>query len=121
MKILVTDVIAEEAMEMLKKNHDVTFRDITGEELAREIAPYHALMVRSGTKVTEEAINNAENMVVIGRAGIGVDNIDIASAAKKGIKVHPEIMIPLVSHVNELKSQEKIVPPTQPGGFGPGR
>ncbi|MCD6299221.1 MAG: phosphoglycerate dehydrogenase [Thermoplasmata archaeon] len=87
MKILVTDVIAEEAMEMLKKNHDVTFKDITGEELAREIAPYHALMVRSGTKVTEEAINNAENMVVIGRAGIGVDNIDIASAAKKGIKV----------------------------------
>ncbi len=87
MKILVTDAVAEEAMDLLKKNHEVTFKDITGEELAREIAPYHALMVRSGTKVTEEAINNAENMVVIGRAGIGVDNIDIEAAAKKGIKV----------------------------------
>jgi len=87
MKILVTDVIAEEAMELLKKNHEVTFKDITGEELAREIAPYHALMVRSGTKVTAEAINNAENLIVIGRAGIGVDNIDVEAATKKGIKV----------------------------------
>ncbi len=87
MKILVTDTIAEEAMNLLKKNHKVTFKDITGEELAREITPYHALMVRSGTKVTEDAINNAENMLVIGRAGIGVDNIDIDAAARKGIKV----------------------------------
>ena len=87
MKILVTDVIAEEAMELLKKNHEVTFKDITGEELAREIAPYHALMVRSGTKVTAEAINNAENLIVIGRAGIGVDNIDVKAATRNGIKV----------------------------------
>jgi len=87
MKILVTDVIAEEAMELLKKNHEVTFKDITGEELAREIAPYHALMVRSGTKVTAEVINNAENLIVIGRAGIGVDNIDVEAATRKGIKV----------------------------------
>jgi len=87
MKILVTDVIAEEAMELLKKNHEVTFKDITGEELAREIAPYHALMVRSGTKVTAEAINNAENLIVIGRAGIGVDNIDVEAATRNGIKV----------------------------------
>ncbi|MEA2054170.1 MAG: hydroxyacid dehydrogenase [Candidatus Thermoplasmatota archaeon] len=87
MKILVTDPIADEAMDMLKKNHEVVFKNITGEELANEIAPYHALMVRSGTKVIRKAIENAENMIVIGRAGIGVDNIDVEAATKKGIKV----------------------------------
>jgi D-3-phosphoglycerate dehydrogenase len=87
MKILVTDVIADEAMELLKKGHEVIFKDITGEELAREIAPYHALMVRSGTKVTADVIKNADNLVVIGRAGIGVDNIDVEAATSRNIKV----------------------------------
>ncbi len=87
MKILVTDVIADEAMELLKKEHEVIFKDITGEELAREIAPYHALMVRSGTKVTADVIKNADNLVVIGRAGIGVDNIDVEAATSRNIKV----------------------------------
>ena len=87
MKILVTDPIAEEAMDLLKKKHEVVFKDITGEDLIKEIPPYHALMVRSGTKVTREVIENAENLIVIGRAGIGVDNIDLDAATEKKIKV----------------------------------
>lgn len=87
MKILITDPIAEEAMDLLKETHDVVFKDITGEELTQEIPPYHALMVRSGTKVTKEVIERAENLIVIGRAGIGVDNVDVNAATEKGIKV----------------------------------
>ncbi len=87
MKILITDPIAEEAMDLLKETHDVVFKDITGEELTQEIPPYHALMVRSGTKVTKEVIERAENLIAIGRAGIGVDNVDVNAATEKGIKV----------------------------------
>lgn len=87
MKILVTDPIADEAMDMLKEQHEVTFNNITGSELAAEIGPYHGLMVRSGTQVTREVIEAADNLMVIGRAGIGVDNIDLEAASERDVKV----------------------------------
>ena len=87
MKVLVTDPLADEAMKILQEHHDVTFTNVTGNELAAIIAPYHALMIRSGTKVTKEIIARADNLRVIGRAGIGVDNIDIQAASDRGIKV----------------------------------
>ncbi|MDD5778557.1 MAG: hydroxyacid dehydrogenase [Candidatus Thermoplasmatota archaeon] len=87
MKILVTDPLAEEAMDMLRENHEVVVNKVTGDELAAVIGPYHALMVRSGTQVTPEVIRRADNLQVIGRAGIGVDNIDVKAASAKGIKV----------------------------------
>ena len=87
MKILVTDPIADEAMEMLDEKHEVTFKNITGSELAAEIGPYHGLMVRSGTQVTREVIEIADNLMVIGRAGIGVDNVDLEAASEHDIKV----------------------------------
>ncbi|MCD6448170.1 MAG: hydroxyacid dehydrogenase [Thermoplasmata archaeon] len=87
MKILITDEVAEEAMNLLKEKHEVVFKELRGEELAREIGKYDALMVRSATKVTRDIIERAERLKVIGRAGIGVDNIDIDAASEKGIYV----------------------------------
>ncbi len=87
MKVIVTDKVSEEAIKKLREKHEVYFKELRGEELAREIGEYDALMVRSATKVTKEIIENAKKLKVIGRAGIGVDNIDIEAASKKGIIV----------------------------------
>ena len=87
MKVLVTDEVAEEALNVLKQKHEVVFKELRGEELTNEIKDYHALMVRSATKVTKDIIEKAENLKVIGRAGIGVDNIDVKAASEKGIYV----------------------------------
>ncbi|MFO8132579.1 MAG: hydroxyacid dehydrogenase [Thermoplasmatota archaeon] len=87
MKILVTDPVADEAMDMLREKHEVAFDNLTGSELAAEIGPYHGLMVRSGTQVTREVIEAADNLMVIGRAGIGVDNIDLEAASERDVKV----------------------------------
>ncbi|KAA0003176.1 MAG: hydroxyacid dehydrogenase [Thermoplasmata archaeon] len=87
MKILITDELAEEAIEKLKEKHEVVFKELRGENLIKEIGEYDALMVRSATKVTADVIKAGKNLKVIGRAGIGVDNIDIEEASKHGIYV----------------------------------
>ncbi|MCD6512011.1 MAG: phosphoglycerate dehydrogenase [Thermoplasmata archaeon] len=87
MKVLITDEVAEEAINKLKEKHEVVYKELRGEELAKEIPEYDALMVRSGTKVTADIIEKAEKLKVIGRAGIGVDNIDVEAASRKGIYV----------------------------------
>lgn len=90
MKILITDKMAEEAIQLLKDSgQDVMFNEMDGDTLLKEISGYDALMVRSRTKVTTEIVKTGadKNLKVIGRAGIGVDNIDIETAAKNGIKV----------------------------------
>ncbi len=88
MKVLITDKIADEAMDYLKElGHEVAFNEASPEELLSIIPPYHAIIVRSRTKVTKEVIDVATNLKVIGRAGIGVDNIDCAYAKEQGIPV----------------------------------
>lgn len=87
MKILVGDKISEEAIEKLKKEHEVTFSELSPEELVGEIEKYDALVVRSRTKVTKEIVENGKNLKVIGRAGVGVDNIDVGEATKRKIIV----------------------------------
>lgn len=90
MKILVSDKMADEAIQVLKDaGHDVTYDEMDHDTLLKEIPKYDGLMVRSRTKATTEIVKaGAEgNLKVIGRAGIGVDNIDIETAAKNGIKV----------------------------------
>jgi D-3-phosphoglycerate dehydrogenase / 2-oxoglutarate reductase len=88
MKILVTDGIAPEAVKMLEEaGHEVTLDEASPEKLLEIIGDFDALMVRSRTKVRTDAIDKAGNLKVIGRAGIGVDNIDIKYAKEKGIKV----------------------------------
>jgi D-3-phosphoglycerate dehydrogenase len=89
MKVLVADPIADEAIELMRKEGlEVDVRtDISHEELLNIIENYDALIVRSRTKVTKEVIDRAKNLKIIGRAGVGVDNIDVDYATEKGIVV----------------------------------
>lgn len=88
MKVLVADPLSEAGVEMLKKHATVdVWPDISPEELVAEIKNYQGLVIRSRSKVTAEVIEAADNLKVIGRAGVGVDNIDVDRATQKGIIV----------------------------------
>ncbi|RLF49855.1 MAG: phosphoglycerate dehydrogenase [Thermoplasmata archaeon] len=87
MKVLVTDKIAESAISLLRKEVSVDYAELSRDELLDKIGEYHGLIVRSRTRVDADVINRAVNLRVIGRAGIGVDNIDVDAATKKGIYV----------------------------------
>jgi len=90
MKVLVTDKSAEEALQLLKDaGHEVTYDEMDHDILLSEIGKYDALMVRGRTKVVTEIVKAGSdgNLKVIGRAGIGVDNVDIETAGKLGIPV----------------------------------
>ena len=77
--------IAEGGLEILRERFDV---DVTADgDLAEMIGGYDALIVRSATKVTRELIERAERLKVIGRAGVGVDNVDLDAATERGIIV----------------------------------
>lgn len=86
--LLVSDSIAREGIEILERAGRVDVNDkITGDELRERIAEYDALVVRSRTKVTAAIINAGSRLRVIGRAGVGLDNIDTAEAERCGIAV----------------------------------
>ena len=86
--ILAVDGIAAEGIEILKKNFNVEVHDkISAAELLEIIPKFDALIVRSASKVTAEVIARAENLKIIGRAGVGVDNIDVKAATERGIIV----------------------------------
>ncbi len=88
MKILVTDAIAEIGVEMLKRFAEVDVRlNLTPQQLLAAIGNYDALIVRSQTKVTADIIEAASRLRVIGRAGVGVDNINVEAATRQGIVV----------------------------------
>jgi len=88
-KILISDSVDEKCTEILKSaGFDVNCKtDFSKEELLGVIADYHALVVRSSTQVDAELIEKMDKMEVIGRAGAGVDNIDVKGATRKGILV----------------------------------
>jgi D-3-phosphoglycerate dehydrogenase len=89
-KILVADPLSPEAFEKLKSIPDFEITLKTGmdeQELVKTIPDFHAAVVRGATKVTKKAIEAASNLELIVRAGIGLDNIDVASAREKGIEV----------------------------------
>ena len=88
-KILISDAMDNIASEILLKNNlDVeTKTDLSPEELKNIIANYDGLIVRSATKVTRNIIEAATNLKIIGRAGAGVDNIDVETAKNKNIIV----------------------------------
>jgi len=88
-KVLVKEKIAQAGIDKLKAagfKVDVK-TDMGQEELLDEIGKYDALIVRSATQVTEEVVSRADNLKIIGRAGIGVDNVDLNAATKRGIIV----------------------------------
>ncbi|MBQ1249791.1 MAG: phosphoglycerate dehydrogenase, partial [Selenomonadales bacterium] len=88
MKVLVCDGVSPKGIAILEQDFEVEARKkISAEELLAEIPNYDGLIVRSASKVTAEVIEAAKNLKVIGRAGVGVDNIDVEAATKKGIIV----------------------------------
>ena len=89
MKVLIPEKFSSDGIAVLKKaGVDVTFKDdCTPDELVQLISEYDALIVRSATTVTREVIEAGENLKIIGRAGVGVDNIDIDAATERGIVV----------------------------------
>ncbi|GIW45343.1 MAG: D-3-phosphoglycerate dehydrogenase [Candidatus Binatia bacterium] len=89
-RVLVADKLAKPGLDILRACPEIELEQsasLKPSELRAKIKPFHALIVRSGTTVTAEVIEAAENLKVIGRAGIGVDNIDVEAATKKGIVV----------------------------------
>ena len=88
MKVLITDPIATAGVNILQQHADVDIeQSLTPEQLQSIIGPYEALIVRSQTKVTASIIDAADKLRVIGRSGVGVDNIDVDAATRRGIIV----------------------------------
>ncbi len=88
MRVLVAEKLAAEGVELLRADHEVDVRvGLSREELLAALPEYDALLVRSGVKADAEAIAAGRRLLVIGRAGVGVDNIDIAAATAAGIIV----------------------------------
>ncbi|MCJ7618518.1 MAG: phosphoglycerate dehydrogenase [Desulfobacterales bacterium] len=90
MKVLISDNLGEAGIKMFQEEEgfevDVNV-GLTPNELKKIIGDYDALVIRSATKVTEDLLESASRLKVIGRAGIGLDNVDIPAASKKGIVV----------------------------------
>ncbi|QIZ73119.1 phosphoglycerate dehydrogenase [Oxynema aestuarii] len=87
-KLLVSDPIDQAGIDILSQVAQVDVEtSLSQEDLVRVIPEYDALMIRSGTRVTKEIIEAATQLKIIGRAGVGVDNVDVATATRKGIVV----------------------------------
>ena len=88
MKVLVSEKLSGAGLERLREHLDVDVRTgLSPEELAEAIPAYDALVVRSATKVTADIIERGENLKVVGRAGIGLDNVDVDAATRHGVLV----------------------------------
>ncbi|MDM8537743.1 phosphoglycerate dehydrogenase [Desulfobacterales bacterium HSG17] len=90
MKVLVSDNLGEIGIQMFQEAEGIEVDVKTGlapEELKSIIGDYNALVIRSATKVTEDLLESATQLKVVGRAGIGLDNVDIPAASKQGVVV----------------------------------
>ncbi len=87
-RVLVKEKIGDSGIELLREHFDVDLGiDWSDEELAERIGAYDGIVIRSATKMTAELIEKASNLKAIGRAGVGVDNVDVPAATKRGIVV----------------------------------
>lgn len=90
MKVLVSDPLGKGGMDVLTAEKNLTIEEKTGlkpEELKKIIGEYEAIIIRSGTHLSRELIEQATKLRVIGRAGVGVDNVDLEAATQRGIIV----------------------------------
>jgi D-3-phosphoglycerate dehydrogenase / 2-oxoglutarate reductase len=88
MKVLVKEKIADSGIDLLRQDFEVDLGlEMSEQELHEAIGDYDAILVRSATQVTADLIERAERLKVIGRAGTGVDNVDIPAATRRGIVV----------------------------------
>lgn len=99
MKILISDKLQDEGIKIFEDNGFEVAKKftITKEELKEEIGEYDGIVVRSRTKLTADVLENAKNLKVIGRAGVGLDNIDLKKAAELKIEVLNTPEAPAVS------------------------
>jgi D-3-phosphoglycerate dehydrogenase / 2-oxoglutarate reductase len=87
-KVLVSDPIEQVGIDILSQVAQVDVKvGLPADELMRIIPDYDALMIRSGTRVTQEVIQAGKLLKIIGRAGVGVDNVDVAEATRQGVVV----------------------------------
>jgi D-3-phosphoglycerate dehydrogenase len=87
-RILIAEPLAEAGVELLRAHHEVDARDATTrEELLAAVGDVDALVVRSATRVDAEVLEAGRNLKVVGRAGIGLDNVDVAAATRLGVMV----------------------------------
>jgi D-3-phosphoglycerate dehydrogenase len=90
MKVLISDALGEAGIKIFENTEGIDVDVKTGlspEELKGIISSYHGLVIRSATKVTDDLLEAATNLKVVGRAGIGLDNVDIPAATKRGVIV----------------------------------
>ena len=89
MRVLISDKLAQEGIEVLQKEgfEIINEQPSSQEELCELIKDVEAIIIRSGTKVTAEVISRAQKLKVIGRAGVGLDNVDVEAASRRGIIV----------------------------------
>lgn len=89
-KVIITDNISQEGIDILQRDNTIEIDvrpGIKNEELKSIIGDYDAIITRSGTAITADLIENPGKLKIIGRAGVGLDNVDIEAASKKGIIV----------------------------------
>jgi D-3-phosphoglycerate dehydrogenase / 2-oxoglutarate reductase len=87
-KVLVKEKIGDSGVALLREHFDVELGiDWTDEQLAERIGSYDGIVIRSATKLTADLIDHASSLRVIGRAGVGVDNVDVEAATRRGIVV----------------------------------
>jgi len=89
-KVLVCDNISQEGLKPLKEDAQFELHEkgkLSETELLEIISEYEGILLRSGTKITKKIIEKADKLKIIGRAGVGIDNIDLKSATEKGILV----------------------------------
>ncbi|MWX00965.1 phosphoglycerate dehydrogenase, partial [Francisella tularensis] len=121
-KVLVSDPIDQAGIDILSQVAQVDVKiGLSPEEMIKIISDYDALMIRSGSRVTKEVIEAGTQLKIIGRAGVGVDNVDVNAATRQGIVVvnSPEgntiaaaehalaMMLALTRHIPDANSSVK--------------
>jgi D-3-phosphoglycerate dehydrogenase / 2-oxoglutarate reductase len=87
-RVLITEQLSDSGVDLLRADFAVDVRpELASEGLAEAIGPYAALIVRSQTKVTADVLERAGSLKVVGRAGIGLDNVDVEAATRRGVMV----------------------------------
>ena len=89
-KVLVSDTLAREGVEIFENAPGIevdVMTNLTPDELKGLIKDYDGIAIRSATKITGDLIDKADRLKVIGRAGIGLDNVDVTGASKRGVVV----------------------------------
>ena len=87
-RVLVTEPLSEQGLDLLRQDFQVDVRtDLAKGDLAAEIGPYDALIIRSATEVSAQVLEAAVTLKVVARAGIGLDNVDVEAATRRGVMV----------------------------------